>query len=170
MSDSKVLLTAFRGSSAAQLIKYTNDFDTLILPNDKIKDSEKLIDMIADGSYDYVLGFGQRPNIKNKVHIETTARKADSTIVTNYDCEVLQGLFESNGLSAKISNNAGTSFCNCLYYNGLNYIQQNNLKTKMVFIHIPFLKNIDDINSFFTRVIETFSNMREQYGYQTFYR
>ena len=163
MSDSKVLLTAFRGSSAEQLIKYAKGFDTLILPNDKVKDSEKLIDVIADGSCDYVLGFGQRPNIKNKVHIETTARKADSAIVTNYDCKGLQKSFESNGISAKISHNAGTSYCNCLYYNGLNYIQQNNLKTKMVFIHIPFLKNIDDIDLFFTNMVKAIAKAGEQY-------
>ena len=52
MIDSKMLMTVFKGSSAEQLIKYAKGFDTLILPNDKVKDSEKLIDMIADGLYD----------------------------------------------------------------------------------------------------------------------
>lgn len=66
MIESRVLLTAFRGSSAEQLIKYANGFDTLVLPNDKIKDSEKLIKKIAYSTYDYVFGFGQKPNIKNK--------------------------------------------------------------------------------------------------------
>ena len=150
----------FSGSSAEQLVNSANGYDTMILPSDKVKDSEKLIDMIADSTYDYVLSFGQRPNIKNKVHIETTAKKGESAIETSYDCEVLQRSFESNGISAKISHNAGTSYCNCLYYNGLNYIQQNNLKIKMVFIHIPFLKNIDDIDLFFTRIISTISRIR----------
>ncbi|MEE1057429.1 MAG: hypothetical protein UH239_09320 [Acutalibacteraceae bacterium] len=160
MIDSKMLMTVFKGSSAEQLIKYAKGFDTLILPNDKVKDSEKLIDMIADGLYDYVLGFGQRPNIKNKVHIETTAINGESAIETIFDCEALQRSFESNGIPAKISLNAGTSYCNCLYYNGLNYIQQNSLKTKMIFIHIPFLKNIDNIDLFFTRIINTISKTR----------
>ena len=152
-------MTVFRGSSAEQLIKYANGFDILILPNDKVKDSKKLIDMIADGTYDYVLSFGQRPNIKNKVYIETTARNRESSTGTNFDCEALQRSFESNGISAKISHNAGTSYCNCLYYNGLKYIQQNNLRTNMVFIHIPFLKNIDDIDLFFTKGLETISSV-----------
>ena len=160
MIDSKMLMTVFKGSSAEQLIKYSNDFDTLILPNDKVKDSKKLIELIADGAYDYVLSFGQRPNIKNKAHIETTARNGESAIETNFDCEELQRSFESNGISAKISHNAGTSYCNCLYYNGLRYIQQNNLKTKMVFIHIPFLKNNDDVDWFFAKIIETISRIR----------
>lgn len=160
MREIRVLLTVFRGSSAEQLIKYANGFDTLILPNDKVKDSEKLIGLIADGAYNYVLGFGQRPNIKNKVHIETNARNGKTAIETNFDYEALQRSFESNEISAKISHNAGTSYCNCLYYNGLNYIQQNNLKTKMVFIHIPFLKNIDNMDLFFAKIIETISKIR----------
>ena len=127
MNDSRVLLTAFRGSSSEQLIKYAKEFDSLILPNDKVKDSENLIKKIIDGTYDYVFSFGQKPNIKNKVNIETTARNGITSVETDFDCERLQKLFESNGVVAKISRNAGTSYCNCLYYNGLDYIQQNNL-------------------------------------------
>ena len=162
MSDPKVLLTAFRGSSAEQLIKYVNGFDIIILPNDKVKDSEKLINKIIDGTYDYVFSFGQRPNIKDKVHIETTARNGKTFVETDFDYEQLQKLFESNGISAKISHNAGTSFCNSLYYNGMDFIQQYNLKTKMVFVHIPFLKNINDLDSFFLKIIETISRMNKE--------
>ena len=125
-----------------------------------MKDSENLIKKIIDGTYDYVFSFGQKPNIKNKVNIETTARNGITSVETDFDCERLQKLFESNGVVAKISRNAGTSYCNCLYYNGLDYIQQNNLKTKMVFIHIPFLKNIDNTDSFFAKIIDVISMTR----------
>lgn len=160
MSNSKVLLTAFRGSSAEQLIRYAKDFDSLILPNDKVKDSEKLFNKIIDGAYNYVFSFGQKPNIKNKVHIETTGRNGITSVETSFDCVQLQNGFISNGITAKISHNAGTSYCNCLYYNGLNYIQQNNLKQKMVFIHIPFSKNIDDTDLFFTNINDTLFKIR----------
>ena len=160
MIESKVLLTGFRGSSAEQLIEKTNGFDTLILPNDKVKDSEKLINAIANEKYDYIFSFGQRPNIKNKVNIETTARNGLTSVETDIDCEQLQKLFESNGVVAKISRNAGTSYCNSLYFNGLSYIQKNRIKTKMVFVHIPFLKNIDDTDSFFARIIDVISRIR----------
>ena len=86
MIESRVLLTAFRGSSAEQLIKYANGFDTLVLPNDKVKDSEKLINKIIDGTYDYVFSFGQKPNIKNKVYIETTAKNGVISVETDFDC------------------------------------------------------------------------------------
>ena len=160
MIESKVLLTVFRGSSAEQLIERSNGFDTLILPNDKVKDSEKLINKIIDGTYDYVFSFGQKPNIKNKVYIETTAKNGVISVETDFDCERLQKLFKSNGVAAKISHNAGTSYCNSLYFNGLSYIQNSKLKTKMVFVHIPFLKNIDDTDSFFAKIIDVISMTR----------
>lgn len=161
MSDSNVLLTAFRGSSAEQLIKYAKGFDILILPNDKGKDSENLIKKIADGTYDYVFSFGQRPNIKDKVHIETTAKDGETVFETDYDCKQLQGLLETNGITAKISHNAGTSYCNCLYYNGLSYISKVQLKTKMVFVHIPFIKNIYNKEVFFANLIEAVSKIKD---------
>lgn len=159
MNDSRVLLTAFRGSSSEQLIKYAKEFDSMILPNAKVKDSENLINKIIDGTYDYVFSFGQKPNIKNKVNIETTARNGITSVETDFDCEQLQDLFESNDIKSKISHNAGTSYCNCLYYNGLLYIQNNHLKTRMIFIHIPFLENIDDTDCFFTIVINIVSKI-----------
>ena len=123
MSYSKILITAFRGSSAERLIKYADGIETLILPNDKVKDAEKLINTISDGTYDYVFSFGQRPVIKDKANIETTAKNGEDTIQTSFDCEKLKAMFEANGITAKLSRNAGTSYCNSLYYNGLNYIR-----------------------------------------------
>lgn len=155
MNDSKILLTAFRGSSAEQLTKAASGFDTLILPNDKVRDSQMLITAIADGKYDFVFSFGQKPNIKNKVHIETTAKNGKDLLRTAFDCQKLQTVFASNSIPAKLSRNAGTSYCNSLYYNGLAYLQKNDLKTKIVFIHIPFLKNIDNKNQFFTKLIDS---------------
>ena len=159
MNDSRVLLTAFRGSSSEQLIKYAKEFDSMILPNAKVKDSENLINKIIDGTYDYVFSFGQKPNIKNKVNIETTARNGITSVETDFDCEQLQDLFESNDIKSKLSHTAGTSYCNCLYYNGLLYIQNNHLKTRMIFIHIPFLENIDDTDCFFTKVTNIVSKI-----------
>ena len=152
-----ILLTAFRGSSAEPLVKDMKGFEILFLPNDKVKDSELLVKKIKHSDYDYIISFGQRPNIKDKVHIETTARDGDVFLKTDFDYEWLLEIFRQNSIQAKLSDNAGTSFCNRLYWNGLRYLadNQNNRKTKMVFVHVPYEKNISDFRGFKERVFET---------------
>lgn len=151
----KILLTAFQGTSSKMLLNEIESYQVLILPNDKVKDSELLLGMLSETHFDYVLSFGQRPNIKDKVHIETTARDGEIRQDTAFDCERLRLLLEQNGISAKISHNAGTSFCNRLYWNGLKYIEEHELETKMVFVHVPFVKNIKDFELFRQRIYNT---------------
>lgn len=150
-----ILLTAFRDSSAELLITRTKSYRTLLLSNDRVKDSEELIDAVLVEKTDYIISFGQKPNIRNKVHIETTAKDSDLLFNTDFDCDRLKCLFEQNGVISKISHNAGTSFCNQLYLNVLKYIFQNSMDTKMVFIHIPFIKNISDFDNFTTQIFDT---------------
>ncbi len=40
-------------------------------------------------------------------------------------------------IKAKQSFHTGTFVCNCIHYSSLNFIQENKLKTKSCFIHIP---------------------------------
>ena len=78
MTGKRILLTAFCGTSAELLVKGAElnlKYKVLYLPNDKIKDSELLIDALQQEQFDYVISFGQRPNIKDKVHIESRAKK-----------------------------------------------------------------------------------------------
>ncbi len=150
-----ILLTVFRGTSAELLVKDVKDFETLLLPNDKVLDSELLIEMITKSDYDYIIAFGQRPNIKDKVHIETTARDGELCQKTDFEFGLLQQAFIQNDIPAKLSENAGTSFCNRLYWNCLRYLAENqrNRKARMVFVHIPFEKNISDFGVFKERII-----------------
>lgn len=147
-----ILLTVFEGTSSELLLKGFNDVPILVLHNDMVKDSELLIEMLSKAHFNYVLSFGQRPNIKDKVHIETTARDGELRLDNVFDCERLRLLFEQNGIPAKLSHNAGTSFCNRLYWNGLKYIKDNDLETKMVFVHVPFRKNISEFERFRERI------------------
>lgn len=154
-----ILLTAFKNTSAEYLIREMKVGRSIYLPNDKVKDSEILIDAMSKESFDLVISFGQRPNIKNKVYIETTAKKGLSSIDTAFDCEKMKHSFENAGIITKISNNAGTSYCNELYYNGLRYIEENRLKTKIVFVHVPFMKNIYECENFRLKLHEVIGNM-----------
>ena len=151
MTGKRILLTAFCGTSAELLVKgieLDSQYQVLYLPNDKMKDSELLIDALQQEQFAYVISLGQRPNIKDKVHVETTARKGQCVIATDFDCEGLKEVLEQKGLEAKLSDNAGTSFCNELYWNGLQYLNDKKTGTKMVFLHVPFEKNILDITWF----------------------
>lgn len=151
MAGKKVLVTVFRGTSAEVLVKGAglgSEWNVMYLPNDKVKDSELLIEILEQEHFDYVISLGQRPNIKDKVHIETRACKGGLSIETNFDFETLKYTFEQAGLTVKLSNNAGTSFCNEVYWNGLRYIKENKLDTRMVFLHVPFEKNISDVGEF----------------------
>jgi hypothetical protein len=58
-----ILLTAFRGNFSEVLLKSTEIYETLILPNDKINDSIKLIDMISEEKYDYILSVSDKNQI-----------------------------------------------------------------------------------------------------------
>jgi hypothetical protein len=89
VNDKNILLTAFSGSSSELLLKATEIYETLIMPNDK-----------------------------------------------------LEVLFKQSQIISKISHNAGTSFCNELYLNGLKYIFQKNLDTKMVFFISRFARTL----------------------------
>ena len=150
----------FRGTSAELLLKNTVQYKVLFLPNDKIKDSWLLTEALEQESFDYVISFGQRPNIKDKVYMETTAGKGDLYISTAFEYEKWKKVLEQNGLVVKISNSAGTSFCNELYWNGLRYIGQNRLDTKMAFVHVPFEKNVTDMEAFREKLFRSLEGLK----------
>lgn len=151
MAGKRILLTAFCGTSAELLVKgieLDSKCQVLYLPNDMVRDSELLLEALQQEQFDYVISFGQRPNIKDKVHIETTARKDGNALITAFEYERLKCYLEQNGLLVKISDNAGTSYCNELYWNGMRYILEKKLDTRMVFLHVPFEKYISNLEHF----------------------
>lgn len=154
----EILLTGFRGTSAEPLVKRA-DYKSLILPSDKVIDSRILLEEADQGTYNYIVSFGQKPNIRDKVYLETTARQGNASIVTDFDYVKLKCGLESENLTIRISENAGTSFCNELYWNGLNHIYGKGLAVKMIFVHIPFLKNITDSGAFFKGILRAVENL-----------
>lgn len=157
----RILLTAFRNTSAQLLLDGVTEYRTLLLPNDKRRDSEIMIDVISQDKFDYILSIGQKPNIKNKVYIETTAREGAKRIHTSMDCDKLVGFFERHGICARISHNAGTSYCNQLYLNGLHYLSRNALGTRMVFVHIPFTAHVENFDVFRSRFLSVIRCLEE---------
>ncbi len=143
MNQGKVTLLAFKNTSAELLVKGM-DFPTVFLPSDKLQDSEIAKEEIQKSSI--IICFGQKPQIKNKICLELIAKNNGSTIATNFDIESFKEKLEQQNVSYSESQNPGTSYCNLVYWNSLNYIKDKRLNCKFLFIHIPFEKNISNIS------------------------
>lgn len=154
----KILMTGFRGTSSELLVKKAV-CKSLVFPNDKVLDSQILLAEIDRHDYKYIFSFGQKPNIKDKVYIETTARNGNISSHTDFAYDKLQKALEMENIMVRISDNAGTSFCNTLYWNALEYIRVQESETKIIFLYIPFYKNMTTPEDFCERIqkgIETF--------------
>ena len=141
----RVLYTAFKGktNSSKILLDKINSDNKIYLTNSFTTSVKELIDRIKSNEYDVIVAFGQAPIESDTIKIETTAR-AEECLVTDYDFENIKNNIEKE-YKVVISNNAGNYLCNNIYYNGLKYIKENGLKTKMIFIHIPKINNINNI-------------------------
>lgn len=95
--------------------------------------------------YDLIISFGQAPLDIDTVKIETTA-KINIEYKTKYNYMELKNKLDRN-FKTIISDDAGTYFCNNIYFHGLKYIEDNKLSTNMIFIHIPMLNNISNIEN-----------------------
>lgn len=143
MNQGKVTLLAFKNTSAELLVKGM-DFPTVFLPSDKLQDSEIAIEESRKAAV--IICFGQKPQIKNKICLELVAKNEETSIETNFDIESFKEKLEQQNVSYSESQNPGTSYCNLVYWNSLNYIKDKRLNCKFLFIHIPFEKNISDFS------------------------
>lgn len=149
-----ILLTAFKNTSSEKLIKALRDYDKLFLDNDREKSVNQLTGRLDEKTYNLILAFGQRPLIKDKIHFESAAKdKEGGQYSTDFDIEKTLKICREIGITAKRSDNAGTSYCNNIYYHGMQYISLNSLKTQMCFVHIPFDKNISDFDVFVKKIV-----------------
>lgn len=144
---SNILIAGFKGNknSAKLLLDNLKTFsDKLYLDNDFEKSKEQLIEKLKTNKYNVVYAFGQKPLIKS-IYIEIIGQKENNKYLTNYDYQKLSS-YLGKYYKVKISENAGNYLCNNVYYEELKYIKDNNLNIKMIFIHIPCLKNINIID------------------------
>ncbi len=149
----KILYTAFNGKSNSSKILLDNiiveEDNKLYLKNSFKTSVEQLSNKLKKDRYDLIISFGQAPIDKETIKIETRGNGIDY-FETDYDYNNLKKLFEKNGFNVVISKDAGNYLCNNIYYNGLKYIRENNLKCKMIFVHIPQIDNINDIKKIST--------------------
>lgn len=157
----KILLTAFGirlNSSKIFVDKIKSNVNKIVFQNDYFKSENSLINELKNNCYDYIISFGQKP-ITKSIYIEIRSTKNNSILNTNFDYIKLFEFLEEEKYKVKISSNAGRSLCNHVYFEGLNYIYSNNLKTKMIFIHIPYSKNLEDIDKLSFDIDKFLSNL-----------
>ncbi len=149
-----VLYTAFNGknNSSKILLDYVkaDNCNKLYLRNSFITSVKQLNNKIKDNNYDLIISFGQAPLDRDTLKIETIGKNNDY-YETNYDYNYLKIKLEDN-YNVIVSNYAGNYLCNNIYYNGLKYIKENNLKTKMIFIHIPKINDISNISNLANKI------------------
>ena len=145
-----VILAGFDGkNNPARMIteKIKADCTKLILPGDKEKSAELLLKTIKEKDAVCVVMLGQKPVIKQKIAVEPTAERNGNVLHTPLDCTVTVQKIRENGCKAYISKGCGNSYCNHIYYECLQS------GTNCIFLHIPQMKNISDINTL-TKAVE----------------
>ncbi len=123
----------------------------LILPNHKEKSSELLLSEIEKKSAVCVVMLGQKPLIRGKIAVEPTAERNGEVLHTALDCTASVRLIKESGYEAYISKGCGNSYCNHIYFECLKS------GVNCIFLHVPLLKNIPDINQI-TKAVEGYIN------------
>lgn len=144
----KILYTAFNGqdnSSKILLDKIIVDnTDKLYLRNSFDTSVKQLISKLK--KYETIISFGQAPLDKDTIKIEVIGKKENTLYNTDFNYSKIKEDIENTGFKVYISEDAGNFLCNNLYYQGLKYIKENNINCKMIFIHIPKIENISNID------------------------
>ncbi len=150
----RVILMGFDGkNNPARIVTEKADVPCrkVIVPNDREQSVKALFDEIDRFDTSVVIMLGQKPCIKDKISVEPTAKCGDRALHTAMDVTVSAGLLRENGYKAYISKGCGNSYCNHIYRKCLER------GVCCIFLHIPTLDNISDIDAL-TKAIEGYIN------------
>lgn len=144
----KILIAGFKGKDNSAKILLDNikeecNQDILYLENDFEISGNQIEEKLLE-NYDYVLIFGQKSNTKN-IYLENNAILEGSKLETDYYYGVLKENLESNNYKVVSSCDAGNYLCNNVFFRALNFKYKSNVKSKVGFVHIPTIDNIEDI-------------------------
>lgn len=145
MTQNKVLFTGFKKAherdmnSAFLLLNSLKKKNVFLFTNDKVRICQE-IDELLNEEWDSIIMFGQKPVIKT-LRIEVCAKGEETVIDTNYDLSNIKSILDGHDIDFKVSKNAGNSYCNWAYFHVLREVQNRELKTKVLFIHVPYIDN-----------------------------
>ncbi len=160
----KILIAGFEGNDNSAKILLDNikecyNQDILCLENNFETSSNQIEEKMLQ-NYDYVLIFGQKPNTKN-IYLENNAILEGIKLETDYYYGVLKDTLEINNYNVLISYDAGNYLCNNVFFRALNFKQKNDLKSKVGFIHIPTIDNIEDIKHLARTILDYINTLSD---------
>lgn len=143
-----ILYTAFNGknNSSKILLDRIDGNNKLYLRNSFITSVDSLKKELLKNNYDLIICFGEAYLSIDTIKIELVGKKDMMVYKTNFDYSYLVSKLKNDNYKVMVSEDAGNYLCNNLYYNGLKYLSDNNMNIKMIFIHIPKMINISDID------------------------
>lgn len=161
----KILIAGFKGddNSAKILLDHIKKIcneDILYLENDFEISSKQIEEKLLE-NYDNVLIFGQKPNTTN-IYFENNAILEGKKLVTDYYYGALKENLEQYAYQVMNSYDAGKYLCNNVFFRALNFKQENNLKSKIAFIHIPTIDNIEDMNHLLSSIKNYIETLYEE--------
>lgn len=138
------LYIGFKGKNNASstLVERLSEFPYLL--TNSFGGVKRDIEYLAD-YYDSVLMFGVDKNLKNSVRIERVAERERIRLYSELDLEDISKRLTTVGVRNSISDIPTNYLCNEAYW---FFLQK--FRGKVVFIHIPTTKHIDD--SFFEKM------------------
>ena len=134
----RVLYTGFKGKNnssyqllakiSGQKLFLTNSFDGL---------KKNIMDVKEE--YDLIVMFGLDTSLKDAVRIENVAEWQSERIITKLACDAICKSMVAYGIPYVVSNIPTRYLCNAAYFHMLQ-----KFAGKVVFIHIPSLKNMSE--------------------------
>jgi pyroglutamyl-peptidase len=145
----RILLTSFAtwlndqlSNSSDDLLLEVTKLDPLpddlkflrLLPVDVQLASAGVIQSITEFQPDYIICCGMAAS-RQKLSVEVGASCGENFLQTVVDVEKLV----TGTLGTEISDDCGKFVCEGLYYAVLDYLSQNQLTTRCIFVHVPVL-------------------------------
>lgn len=145
-----ILLTGYKAQKSIVLTlldKIKSPVEKFLFTNNFNKIEQEVKKCLQNKNQDYIIMFGRKPRIK-QIAIEMESRIENEIFKTNFPLEAFALFLKENKLNFRLSRSPGNSYCNYAYFHMLKYIYENNLSTKVIFIHIPFAKNFCELDKF----------------------
>ena len=134
----RVLYTGFRGKNNSSYQLLAKIFGQKLFLTNSFDGLKKDIMNITE-QYDLVVMFGLDTRLKDAVRIEKVAEWENERIITQLDCDAICKSMVTCGVPCVVSNIPTKYLCNAAYFHMLQ-----KFSGKVVFIHIPSLKNMSE--------------------------